>query len=120
MEEPVPVNAQGGSASAESYLVSGLPVSFPSTASGLAPTPQQRRVLGAQLSCVALSFAAVILVAAYALVPLALAVHGALKVGVLAWGIAAGVLIGLFFLITFIIIKTEGRKPGNAATIVVP
>lgn len=120
MEEPVPVNAQSRSASGKGYKDAGLSDSFPSAASRIAPMGQQRTELKAQLSCVALCFAAFILVAAYVLVPLALAVHSALHVGVLACGIAAGVLIGLFLLVAVIIMKTEGRKSGNAATNVVP
>jgi hypothetical protein len=114
MEQPISVLAPASSGSAESYLVPTAPVSsLPATVSRIVPTAQQRAILKAQVSCMALSFAALILVAVYVLVPLAMAVHDAINIVVLAWGVAAAVLIELFLLIAFIILKTEGQERGN-------
>lgn len=78
------------------------------------PSARQRPAFSDKMSCIALSFAALLLVAAYVLVPLAMAVHVAMTAAALAWVIAAAVLVELFMLFAFIILKTEGQERGNA------
>ncbi|MET4095244.1 hypothetical protein [Arthrobacter sp. UYCu712] len=74
----------------------------------LAPSVRRRAILGAQVSCVALIFAALVVAAAYILIPLALAVHSAVHPVPLTLVIAAAVLTELALIVTFIVLKTEG------------
>ncbi len=74
------------------------------------PAPSVRRlaVLRAQVSCAALTFAALVIAAAYIFIPLALAVHSAVHPVLLALVIAVAVLTEIALIVTFIILKTEG------------
>lgn len=109
MEQRVPALAPSGPAPLAGYLASTPPAPSLTAAGRFVPSARQRSVLKAQISCVALSFAALVLVAAYIMVPLAMAVQFAVNMAVIAWAVAATVLIELFLLIIFIILKTEGR-----------
>ncbi|MEE9094728.1 hypothetical protein [Pseudarthrobacter phenanthrenivorans] len=70
--------------------------------------------------CLALSLAALILVAAYVLVPLAVAVETVVSAAALAWGVSGAILLEIFLLTAFIVLKTEGQEGGSAARRVVP
>lgn len=71
---------------------------------------RQRALLKSQISCAALVFAAILICAAYILIPLALAVHFAVHPVLLSVGIAAAFLIELALIVTFIILKTENHS----------
>lgn len=73
------------------------------------PAPSVRRlaILKARVSCAALTFAALVIAAAYIFIPLALAVHSAVHPVLLALVIAAAVLTEIALIVTFIILKTE-------------
>lgn len=73
----------------------------------LAPSARRRAVLRAQVSCAALIFVALVVAAAYILIPLAMAVHVAMHPVLLALVIAAAVLTEVALMVTFIILKTE-------------
>jgi len=70
--------------------------------------------------CLALSLAALILVGAYVLVPLAVAVETVVSAAALAWGVSGAILLEIFLLTAFIVLKTEGQEGGSAARRVVP
>lgn len=72
-----------------------------------APSLPRLAILKAQLSCAALTFAALVIAAAYIFIPLALAVHSAVHPVLLALVIAAAVLIESALIVTMIILKTE-------------
>lgn len=117
MEQHVPTLAPSGPASLENHpLVSTHHARSQTALDQIVPNQGQRSIIKAQVSCIALIFAALTLVGAYVLVPLAMAVHNAVNVIVLAWGLAAAVVIELFLLIAFIILKTEGQERGHASS----
>jgi hypothetical protein len=74
----------------------------------LTPSARWRVLLRAQVSCVALIFAALAIASAYILIPLAMTVHFAVHPVLLAVVIAAAALTELALIVTMVILKTEG------------
>lgn len=68
---------------------------------------RRRALLKAQISCVALVFAALLLAGVYILIPLAMAVHFVVHPVLLSVTIAAALLAELALIVTLILLKTE-------------
>ena len=99
----------------EDLLLAGRHVEPPLLVANLVIRSAQRRALRmAQVRCAAVMFAALMAVAAYIVVPLALALHVAVLSVPVVLVISAAVLTELALVVAFIILKTEGIQ--DAAT----
>lgn len=115
MEQASAVAIPAGRAITEEALRAGSHVQPPLVVANLVIRSAQRRALRtAQVRCAAFMFAALVAVAAYILVPLALALHVALLSVPVVLVVSAAVLTELALVVAFIILKTEGTP--DAAT----
>jgi len=100
---------------AQEEILPGGHVQPPLVVANLVIHSAQRRALRlAQIRCAAFMFAALVAVAAYILVPLALALHVAVLSVPVVLVVSAAVLTELALMVAFIILKTEGTR--DAAT----
>jgi hypothetical protein len=115
MERASAVAIPVGQAIEEEVLLTGGRVQPPLVVANLVIHSAKRRALRmAQVRCAAFMFAALVAVAAYIIVPLALALHAAVHPVPVVLVISAAVLAELALVVTFIILKTEGTR--DAAT----
>ncbi|MDP9887374.1 hypothetical protein [Pseudarthrobacter enclensis] len=88
----------------EPWRLGGTPTSVRTVTAGIYPS-----TLRSMMRCMALILAALTLVAAYVVVPLAVAVESVVSAPVVAWGVSGAVLLEIFLLTAFIVLKTEGQ-----------
>ncbi|MFC7847698.1 hypothetical protein ACFUTU_04395 [Arthrobacter sp. NPDC057388] len=115
MERASAVAVSVGQAINEDLLLTGSHIEPSLVVAGLVIRSAQRRAdRAAQVRCAAFMFAALVVVAAYIAVPLALALQVAVLSAPVVLVISAAVLTELALIVAFIILKTEGAP--DAAT----
>lgn len=109
MEQSTAVLLNSPQPGAESNFLTATHVHSPlDVAQLLSPSASRRAILRTQVSCGALILAALVVAAAYILIPLAMTVHAAMHPVLLAVVLAAAALAEVALIVTLIILRTEG------------